>query len=721
MAKIKNVNYLTDRDRQRLASAPYAVLQEDGTLPDEQIPGQVTDVLNYASTTEFPEPGDVGKYYRSDASGKTYKWDAASGEYVEVVVPTAAVTSVAGRTGAVTLDKTDVGLGNVANTGDSATPVENGTTKFTTGGAYAELAKKLDSNGQAPDFTVSTAYSVDYIVRYNGGLYRCISAVPADNVATPDADTTHWARVKLSTDMLTSIKFTAAEGALTMAEVLARLNTINAQGQHVFFDVSAISSVPQLYLVTIFIDTTANVVRVYDQVTGKIFLGPYDATATLAETLAQAVDSYVPLTVTATTLDGVTVTGQTVYLYEGDSAEAARLKQTTAYEGQPVTFTVARGFEYFVTISSTLPSHFSPSTAHGSANAATSVTLTYQDTTNITTFAGIQGFLASVEADETLATDADRIAFARAALLPEGSAAKEIADTWTATNGTTVYDNPMVVMDVKYYEDENGDSHLGAKMERKWCSHHDIQFDAAEGVECNSATETTAEAGITYYGLAAGQTSKTAANLTRLTLSEGDTIPYSDYAKIYKTAINDSSKNVLQYGYNNWKRSGVRQYLNSSAGEGSWWTADHVGDVAPSQLSSLRGYKAGCTAALLAAVKKVKVTTYTNSVTDGSAIDVTYDDFFLDSGTEVYGSVNGNEGTYDLYWKQATGLSSPANSENAGRKHYRESNHSSASYVWLRSPYRSNSNIVWYVYTSGGVSNNAASSSYAVAPACVIY
>lgn len=670
-----NILQKTDKDLRRFFESPYATLQGDGTLPDEQIPGQVTDVVKFANLESFPETGDPARIYLAADTGLTYVW-TADGAYAE------------------TVRGTDVLQGPV----------------------------KLDSKGQAPDFTIETAYSADYIVRHEGNLYRCIAAVSASNTATPDTDTTHWAKVKLSTDMLTSIKFTAAEGALTMAEVLARLNTINAQGQHVFFDVSAISSVPQLYLVTIFIDTTADVVRIYDQVTGKIFLGTYDAAATLAGTLAQAVDSYVPLTVTAATLDGVTVTGQTVYLYEGDSADATHLKQTAAYEGQPVSFTVARGFEYFVTISSTLPNHFSPSTARGSANAATSVTLTYQDTTNITTFTGIQGFLASVEADETLTTDEERIAFARAALVPENGTAKEIADTWTASDGATVYDNPMVVMDVKYYEDENGDSHLGAKMERKWCSHHDIQFDAPEGVECDSSVETTAVAGVVYYGLATGQTSKTAANLTKLTLSEGDTIPYSDYAKVYKTAIDDSSKNVLQYGYNNWKRSGVRQYLNSSAGVGLWWTSDHVGDVAPLQLASLRGYKAGCTAALLAAIKKVKITTYTNSVTDGSAIDATYDDFFLDSGTEVYGSVNENEGTYDLYWKQATGLSSPANSDNAGRKHYRESNHSSASYVWLRSPYRSGSNNVWIVTTSGNVSGyNSAGYSYAVAPACVIY
>lgn len=49
--------------------------------------------------------------------------------------------------------KGQVGLGNVVNTGDSATPVANGTTKFTTGGAYTELAKKADKtitvNGHA--------------------------------------------------------------------------------------------------------------------------------------------------------------------------------------------------------------------------------------------------------------------------------------------------------------------------------------------------------------------------------------------------------------------------------------------------------------------------------------------------------------------------------------------------------------------------------------------
>lgn len=47
------------------------------------------------------------------------------------------------------LSKSDLGLSNVVNTGDSATPVAGGTTKFTTGGAYTELAKKADKDTDA--------------------------------------------------------------------------------------------------------------------------------------------------------------------------------------------------------------------------------------------------------------------------------------------------------------------------------------------------------------------------------------------------------------------------------------------------------------------------------------------------------------------------------------------------------------------------------------------
>lgn len=56
------------------------------------------------------------------------------------------------RTGDVNITPANIGLGNVVNTGDSDTPVSGGTTKFTTGGAYTELAKKadIDNDGHVP-------------------------------------------------------------------------------------------------------------------------------------------------------------------------------------------------------------------------------------------------------------------------------------------------------------------------------------------------------------------------------------------------------------------------------------------------------------------------------------------------------------------------------------------------------------------------------------------
>lgn len=67
------------------------------------------------------------------------------------------------RTGDVNITKSNIGLGSVVNTGDSATPVSGGTTKFTTGGAYTELNKKVNKtttvNGHALSGNVTVTKS----------------------------------------------------------------------------------------------------------------------------------------------------------------------------------------------------------------------------------------------------------------------------------------------------------------------------------------------------------------------------------------------------------------------------------------------------------------------------------------------------------------------------------------------------------------------------------
>lgn len=70
----------------------------------------------------------------------------------------------------VTVTKSDVGLGSVANTGDSANVSNGGTTKFTTGGAYNILTSI------APYFSTSSAYSVGALVSYENKFYECTTA-----------------------------------------------------------------------------------------------------------------------------------------------------------------------------------------------------------------------------------------------------------------------------------------------------------------------------------------------------------------------------------------------------------------------------------------------------------------------------------------------------------------------------------------------------------------
>ena len=71
------------------------------------------------------------------------------------------------------LSKGDLGLGNVVNTGDSATPVQNGTDKFTTGGMFNFLSSLFEP------FTEGTSkyYYKDEYYFYNGKVYVCTQSV----------------------------------------------------------------------------------------------------------------------------------------------------------------------------------------------------------------------------------------------------------------------------------------------------------------------------------------------------------------------------------------------------------------------------------------------------------------------------------------------------------------------------------------------------------------
>ena len=196
-------------------------------------------------------------------------------------------------------------------------------------------------------------------------------------------------------------------------------------------------------------------------------------------------------------------------------------------------------------------------------------------------------------------------------------------------------------------------------------------------------------------------------------------------------AYGNTNPNNLQraaYGYNRWSQSGMRQWLNSGAAAGTWWTAKNEFDRPPQQFSSVRGFMAGFDDAFLNIIKPVKVTTALNTVTDSAigTTEDTYDTFFPVSLEQEYivPQLADVEGEYWEYWKQRLGLSSPQEQGGVGTNamhiRYAYNAKTSAQYVRLRSANRGNASGAWDVHAAGGAYSNGATSAFRPAPACVI-
>lgn len=187
-----------------------------------------------------------------------------------------------------------------------------------------------------------------------------------------------------------------------------------------------------------------------------------------------------------------------------------------------------------------------------------------------------------------------------------------------------------------------------------------------------------------------------------------------------------NSLHRLSYGYNRWAQSAIRQFLNSIAEVGKWWSPQNNFDRRPDQLLSKAGFLSGFGEDFLSCIGEVKVTTALNTVTDAAdgETEDTYDKFFLPSLQQMY--VNPQkadvEGETWEYWKRASGLATPMSqgSTYPQIRCFAIENTASAQYVRLRSASRGDGNNAWYVSSSGYVGNGSAIGANRCAPACVI-
>ncbi|SIS11535.1 beta strand repeat-containing protein [Williamsia sterculiae] len=130
------------------AAGGYAALDATGKVPAGQLPSYVDDVLEYANLAAMPATGETGKIYIALDTNFEYRWSGTA--YIRLVASpgstdalaegttnlyftsarasaAAPVQSVAGKTGTVTLGKSDVGLASVDNTSDLSKPISTAT------------------------------------------------------------------------------------------------------------------------------------------------------------------------------------------------------------------------------------------------------------------------------------------------------------------------------------------------------------------------------------------------------------------------------------------------------------------------------------------------------------------------------------------------------------------------------------------------------------------
>lgn len=176
------------------------------------------------------------------------------------------------------------------------------------------------------------------------------------------------------------------------------------------------------------------------------------------------------------------------------------------------------------------------------------------------------------------------------------------------------------------------------------------------------------------------------------------------------------------YGDNRWWKSAIRQYLNSDAAAGGWWTPQDEWDMKPDQADTVPGFLAGFSDDFKAALTRVKVVTYGNTVTDDGSAVVTYDKIFLPSLQEIYCSpqVSGEGTGYWPYWKERTGAKTPQALWQAYPLRITRdlAQRTVGRYVRLRSAVRGSGGPAFSVRSNGSVGPWGAIIAIRCAPAC---
>ena len=320
----------------------------------------------------------------------------------------------------------------------------------------------------------------------------------------------------------------------------------------------------------------------------------------------------------------------------------------------------------------------------------------------------------------------------------------QIKETWTDTTTNQAYEFPWQITHFDEAELEDGEIIQGTFLEAHYTVPFGVQFSNRAFLRCpdgleagtyhlklekdwgdNAKADTYWQFTLTKPVPAGGSV----AGFTRMPDTATSTWKATSYAAdgittIETVAITSGSDgtdlgtmqfttrngnlNSMQesgYGWNRWKYSAARQWLNSDQPKNKWWKKQDDWDIAPSQLSQKDGFLCGLPADMIAVLKPVKVITLANTVSDGGETDITYDKVFLASFAEMNININVEEGTPHEYWQRRTNSKTKLEpwKQYPCMIRYSAANHTSPQRVFSRSAFRGHAYGVMFVGADGGV------------------
>ena len=195
-----------------------ATLDANGIILTSQLPSYVDDVLEFTNLAGFPATGETGKIYIAKDTNKTYRWGGSAYVYIT----SGAVDSVAGKTGVVTLAKTDVGLGSVDNTSDAVKNVLSAT-KLTTARTINGISFDGSTNITITDSTKENNITAGTPSQYWRGDKTW---QPLTTAIVPESGNLYFSNARSIASVLTG--YTSTAGTITATDsILSAINKLN--------------------------------------------------------------------------------------------------------------------------------------------------------------------------------------------------------------------------------------------------------------------------------------------------------------------------------------------------------------------------------------------------------------------------------------------------------------------------------------------------------------